>query len=173
MNKDWLQGFIEGTGCFSVIIRKSPNQVGVQTIADFTLKLPLSQKPLLEKVQKFLGVGRIYESGNEATLKSTKLDDAKKLVAFFNKPFSGPKRKEFNAWKSVVERMSKGLHLNKEGVLEIARLRDSIHKKKLWNKKDYCSLRVEIDPCEHYQKNHRLPKGCRACMEKAKEGKCT
>lgn len=165
MDKKWLLGFIEGSGCFSVIIRKSHNQVGYQTTADFTLKLPLPQKSLLEEIQSFLGAGKIYENKNEAILKATKLEDAKKLVQFFGKQrfMSEGKKKEFAVWEECVTMMEEGLHHTPEGILEIARQRDSIHTKKLWNKKDYCHLRLEIDPCHVYQKTHQLPEGCRIC----------
>ena len=167
MNKKWLLGFIEGSGCFSIIIRKSKNQVGYQTIADFTMKLPLEERPLLESIQSFLKVGRLYESKGKVILKATKLSDAKKLTAFFSREqfVSESKRKEVEVWKGVVDMMDKNLHLTETGVLDIAHLRDSIHLKKLWNKKNYCSIRVDIDPCGVHQKTNQLPEGCRLCWE--------
>lgn len=165
MDKSWLLGFMEASGCFSVVIRKSQNQVGYQTTADFTLKLPAHQRPLLEEIQGFLNVGKIYQNKSESLLKVTRLEDAKSLVKFFSSEHlvSEEKRKEFSVWSSCVDMMDKGLHLTAPGVLEIARLRDSIHMKHLWNKKNYCSLRVEIDPCHVYEKTRQLPEGCRIC----------
>jgi len=148
-----------------VIIRKSHNQVGYQTIADFTIKLPLQQKSLLEEIRKSLNVGRIYTGKGEAILKVTRLDDARKLVKFFGKKsfLSKVKRKEFRVWKKCVSIMDSGKHHTPVGILEMARLRDSVRQKNLWNKKNYCSLRVEIDPCHVYEKANQLPEGCRIC----------
>lgn len=165
MDKKWLLGFIEGSGCFSIVIRKSSTTVGYQTIADFTLKLPASQRDLLEKIQKTLKVGRLYENGDEVILKATKLSDARALATFFTPHsfVSEAKKKEFANWKKCVSLMNKGSHTTKNGLLEIARLRDALHTKNLWNKKNYCDLRVELDPCHVYQKTHSLPEGCRIC----------
>jgi len=164
MDQKWLSGFIEGTGCFSIIIRKSHNSVGYQTITDFTVKLPLEQKPLLEEIQSHLGLGKVYSNQKGALLKATKLEDAKKLIVLFDGKFISPaKAREFSVWKDCVSLMEKGLHHTHQGLLEIAHLRDSIHVKKLWNKKNFCSLRVELDPCHIYQKEKHLPQGCRIC----------
>lgn len=165
MDKKWLLGFIEGSGCFSVVIRKSKNHVGFQTIADFTLKLPKEQESLLREIRNFLGVGGLYKNKSTALLKVTKLEDSKKLVMFFSKqPFlSKSKRNEFRAWKRCVQLMSKGSHHTPEGILEIARLRDEVHHKRLWNKKNYCSLRLELDPCHLATGKAQLPVGCRVC----------
>jgi len=167
MDRKWLLGFIEGSGCFSIVIRKSNNHIGYQTIADFTIKLPLHQKPLLERIQKTLKVGKIYQDKKGAILKVTRLDDAKRLVRFFGKQrfMSESKRKEFSVWKECVSSLEKGRHHTPDGLLEIARMRDSIHTKNLWNKKNYCSLRMKIDPCHVYEKSHQLPEGCRVCWE--------
>jgi len=165
MDSKWLMGFIEASGCFSVVIRKSQNSVGYQTTADFTIKLPLSQKPFLEGIRDFFRAGKIYQNKNEAIFKVTRLDDVKALIGFFQKESftTEEKKREFSVWKKCVEMMNSGLHLTPEGVLEIARQRDSIHFRNLWNKKNYCSLRVEIDPCHIYEKTHQLPEGCRLC----------
>lgn len=165
MDTQWLLGFIEGSGCFSIIIRKSNNHVGYQTIADFTLKLPRSQKPLLENIKAVLGIGKIYENNDEAILKSTKQEDAQRLVEFFQKKqfVSEGKRREFGVWKQCVEKMNAGTHLTKEGVLQIAHLRDSVRLKNLWNKKNYCTIRRELDPCHVFEATNQLPEGCRIC----------
>lgn len=170
MDTKWLTGFIEGSGCFSVIIRKSGNQVGYQTIADFTLKLPLASKGLLDDIRAALGIGKVYQNKDEAILKATKIEDALTLVSFLEDGFvSAAKQREFLVWKACVSLMAQGRHHTREGVLEIARLRDSVHTKPLWNKKTYCTLRVELDPCHVFQQTHELPDGCRICWSRGHE----
>ena len=166
MNKKWILGFIEGSGCFSVVIRKSRNKVGYQTTADFTLKLPQNQEELLERIHTHLGIGRVYSSKKESVLKSTSLEDAKKLVRFLSKTrfLSHTKRREFNAWRNCIELIEKGVHLTPQGVLGIARLRDTVHVKNLWNKKNYCILRKELDPCQMHREG-KMPEGCRICLQ--------
>lgn len=165
MDRKWFQGFVEGSGCFSIIIRKSPNRVGWQTVADFTLKLPLGQKALLEEIRSFLGAGKVYQNKRQAILKVTSHEEAGKLASFFGQEefISPAKKNEFLIWSQCVSLMGKGAHHTPEGVLEIAHLRDSVHLKRLWNKKNFCSLRKELDPCHVYQETHSLPAGCRIC----------
>ena len=165
MDRKWLTGFIEGSGCFSIIIRKSQTKVGYQTIADFTLKRPLDQLPLLEEIKSFLKIGRVYENKKEAIFKINKIDDAKRLITFFknNALVSPMKQKEFTTWKDCVDIMDSGLQHTAQGILEIAHMRDGIHTRNLWNKKNYCNLRRELDPCQVYEEQHVLPEGCRIC----------
>jgi len=167
MDKKWLLGFIEAAGCFSVVIRKSKNKVGYQTTLDFTLKLPRSQEALLKKIHSSLGIGKLYSNKKEAILKATSIEDARKIAGFLKTQsfVSQPKKTEFKNWSKCLHHIEKGNHLSKEGILEIARLRDSVHARNLWNKKDYCALRTDIDPCS-LRKKGKTPKGCRICYER-------
>ncbi len=165
MDSNWLMGAIETAGCFSVVIRKSPNKIGYQTALDFTLRLPARRRDLLEKMHSTLGIGRVYSAGKSAVLKSTSMDDACRLADFIgSRCFASTSRKEeFMAWKECVSLVRKGEHLTLKGMLRIARIRDSVHEKNPWNKKGYCHLRIDTGTCPLH--SSKPAKGCSLCME--------
>jgi len=172
IDKKWLLGFIESAGIFSIIIKKSKNNLGHQIVADFTIKLPGSEVGLLEKIKDHLQAGNIYYRNkitkDEAILKATKLEEVKRIASLF-KPddfVSDTKRKKFETWKNCINLIEQKQHLTKEGILQIALLRDLLHyNKKLWNKKKYCHVRLELDPCHVYQEEKRLPDTCQFCFK--------
>lgn len=172
VSKQWLLGFIESAAVFSIIIKKSKNTLGQQIVADFTIKLPGSEVGILEKIKEVLQAGNIYyrnkETKDEAILKATKLEEVKNIVTLF-KPtdfLSETKRRKFETWSECIAIIEKKQHLTKEGFLKIALLRDVLnYKKKQWNKKKYCHVRLEIDPCHIYQKENRLPETCQLCFK--------
>jgi len=172
VSKQWLLGFIESAAVFSIIIKKSKNTLGQQVVADFTIKLPGSEVGILEKIQQVLQAGNIYyrnkETKDEAMLKATKLEEVKKIINLF-KPtdfLSETKRKKFELWSQCIYLIENKQHLTKEGILEIALLRDLLNRSKnQWNKKKYCHVRLEIDPCHVYQKEKKLPETCQLCFK--------
>ena len=116
--------------------------------------------------------GNIYyrnkETKDEAILKATKLEEVKNITSLFKATdFLSPiKQKKFKIWSECVDIIDKKQHLTKEGFLKIALLRDVLnHSKKQWNKKKYCHVRLEIDPCHVYQKEKRLPETCQLCFK--------
>ena len=172
VSKQWLLGFIESAAVFSIILKKSNNTLGQQVVADFTIKLPGSEVGILEKIQEVLQAGNIYyrnkETKDEAILKATKLEEVKNIVTLFRPTdfLSETKRKKFETWSECIAIIEKKQHLTKEGFLKIALLRDVLnYKKKQWNKKKYCHVRLEIDPCHIYQKENRLPETCQLCFK--------
>ena len=172
VSKQWLLGFIESAAVFSIVLKKSNNTLGQQVVADVTIKLPGSEVGILEKIQEMLQAGNIYyrnkETKDEAILKATKLEEVKNIVTLF-KPtdfLSETKRKKFETWLECIAIIEKKQHLTKEGFLKIALLRDVLnYKKKQWNKKKYCHVRLEIDPCHVYQKEKKLPETCQLCFK--------
>lgn len=172
LDKKWLLGFMESAGIFSIVIKKSKNILGQQVVADFTIKVPGSEIGLLEKIQQSLQAGNMYyrnkETKDEAILKATKLEDVKQIASLF-KPsdfVSETKRKKFELWRQCIQMIEQKQHLTKEGILQIALLRDLLrYTKKQHNKKKYCYVRLELDPCQVYQQEHRLPETCQLCFE--------
>ncbi len=182
LNKEWLLGFIEGEGCFSIIIKKSGiSKTAKQIVADFTIKLTESEKEVLEKVREFLGnIGNIYFQSSKSSrgkglanardcmaFKVTKLKEVRNIASLLeNMEFiSTSKRQEFKAWKECIELMEKKEHLTKEGLFKIALLREKLNKRKQWNRKSYCEFRNEIEKCPEYLKNNKIPEGCNICKE--------
>ncbi len=172
IDKKWLLGFIESAAVFSIILKKSNNNLGQQVVADFTIKVPGSEVGTLERIQQGLQAGNIYyrnkETKDEAILKATKLEEVKNIITMFKpEDFVSPtKQKKFKIWSECITIIDQKQHLTKEGFLQIALLRDVLnYSKKQWNKKRYCHVRLEIDPCHVYQKEKKLPDNCELCFK--------
>ena len=65
MNWDWLIGFIEGEGCFSIGLKKTnykkASSMPFRPIPIFVLPQSKSNGRVLYRVKKFLGYGEIYD----------------------------------------------------------------------------------------------------------------
>ena len=59
MNNDWLAGFVAGEGCF-VIYHKKRYKAGDSLDFSFQITVGVDDSLILEAVQSFLGMGRIY-----------------------------------------------------------------------------------------------------------------
>ncbi|MBU2560916.1 MAG: LAGLIDADG family homing endonuclease [Nanoarchaeota archaeon] len=182
MDIRWLLGFIEGEGCFCIVIKKSGKTGNSkQVVADFTIKLTESEREVLEKIREYLGgIGHIYFQSSKSSRKKgltnardcvafkvTKLQEAKKIVDLLNDMdfVSNSKKAEFLAWKKCINLMERKEHLTKEGLFKIALLRETIDKRKQWNKKSYCEFRNEIEECSEYRKHKIIPENCNICKE--------
>jgi len=158
MNLDWLLGYLEGQGSFSIVLKKSGDRM--QVVADFSVK---GDKDLLERVAEYIG-GKVYRKGGSYVLKVTKLNEAAMLVRMLEHKIKSEVNKDtFGVWKECVCLMENGEHLTKEGMLKIATLRNSLHGKDKWNKKSFCEIRTKVDPCEIYKKLGKIPEGCKIC----------
>ena len=168
MNLDWVGGFIEGNGSFSIgFIKSSSTKLKYQIKPVFVLKIPKSEMAVLEKVRGFFGgIGNIYyDMGENVSFRVTKLDEVKNIVNLLkNARFvSENKKRDFENWVRCIRLIEKKEHLTKDGFLKIALIRDAIHKKQLWNKKNYCVIKNNVDPCEIYLKEKKIPDNCGIC----------
>jgi hypothetical protein len=162
MNPDWLFGYLEGQGRFSIVLKKSGISRGLQVVADFSVKSDDSE--LLESISGRLG-GKVYPKNDSYVLKITKLEEVLEVVDFFKHGEFKSKTQEerFKRWKVCVKLIESGQHLTKDGMLAIATLRNKLHSKDKWNKKSFCDIRTEVDPCEVYKRFGKIPAGCDKC----------
>jgi len=84
---DYINGLTEGEGCFLVCLRKD-NRIELR----FFIAQAIGNKPLLEEVRKFFGVGSVYQKSNVKgklpayVFEVSKRDDIYKVVIpFFRK----------------------------------------------------------------------------------------
>lgn len=62
----FISGFIDGEGCFTVSIIKRPERkLGWQVIITFQIGLSPKDKDLLNQIQGYFGVGKIYKEGEK------------------------------------------------------------------------------------------------------------
>ena len=89
INPYWLLGFIEGEGCFFVVLDDNQSSI-TNFITNLLFKLTQHSRDieLLKNISKFLGCGTIYEESKNqiANLICKNLSDIeKKIIPFFEK----------------------------------------------------------------------------------------
>ena len=177
MNINWIIGFIEGEGNFSILFSKSKtSNMGYQISPSFAIKLVESEREILEKIRDFFdGIGNIYNESNRGSrekgmknakdsvsFRVTKLDEIKKIIEKLKEGnFVSPaKYSDFENWCKCVEIIERKEHLTREGFLKIAMIRDKIHKRTQWNKQNFCSFRNGFGICKVHKKENKIPESC-------------
>ena len=180
MDTQWFLGFVEGEGCFNIsFMRHKSNKFGYQPRAMFIIKLTQSEKEVIEKIRDFLGgIGNIYLESSESTrriglknaldcvsIRVTKLEELERIIKLLKDEtfVSKQKRRDFENWARCIQLLKDKKHLEKEGFIEIARMRENMHTRKQVNKKGFCEIRNHIDRCEVYIKEQIIPKSCNIC----------
>jgi hypothetical protein len=158
LSKDYILGFVEGEGCFSITIQKNidrkprlgkwvvkkKNPFLLRVSPTFRITNVEANLPLLEEIKSILGVGSIYlqKRGNEnsrisnvAYYYTKSLAEALKIKEFFGTlTFNTTKGKDFVLWSKCLEIIAQKRHLTKEGLLEICQLRDQMNFRPTKNK---------------------------------------
>ena len=168
LSTDRLRGFLEAAGSFSIVLKRSAGSLGYQVVADFSVKLPAHEAETLAAIQQQLGAGRVYTRQREAVLKVTKLEDVQRIASLLDRPFlSQTKQKEFSDWRACIALMGTGAHRTKDGLLRIAMLRDQMHARRQWNKRNFCFVRKAVDPCQVVKEEGDIRPGCHICHDAA------
>ena len=97
--------------------------------------------------------------------KQLKLEELETIVELFKDEtfISKQKRHDFEKWAECIQLLQNKKHLENEGFIEIARLREQMHTRKQSNKRGFCEIRNYIGPCEEFIKKKRIPKSCNIC----------
>ena len=127
----WLTGFVDAEGCFRISVTKNEKYVsGWRVQLFFTILLHNKDKPLLEMVQKFFGVGSIiaYEDNSVEYVVSS-FEDLKVIIGHFMKyPLITKKKADFDLFYKAFCLVLNKKHLQKEGLLLIVALKATINR---------------------------------------------
>ena len=124
----YVTGFVDGEGCFSITIQKSRNvRLGIQVIPEFHVSQHQSRVEVLEAIKEKFGCGYIKpnDSNNPRDLTSVYVvrdlnNLHNKIVPFFKKyPLISSKRKDFDKFVEIVNRMKNREHLKKNELIAI------------------------------------------------------
>lgn len=129
LNPNYVSGFTEGDGCFTVNISSKTNQV----IALYIIELHKREVPLLSSIQKFFGgAGSINTalSRNSARFSiSSKSDLINKVLPHFNAyKLQGNKLKNYLIFREIVLLINSKAHLTPEGFNKIKLLKEGLNK---------------------------------------------
>lgn len=124
-NPAFVSGFVDGEGCFTFYLTKRGN-IGLQITPSFSVSQSTRSKEIILGLQKFFKCGGIRKSTRDGTFKfeSRAIKDIhQKIIPFFKRyPLYTTKWHDFEIFCYVCSMIQRGLHLNKDGMLEIVEL---------------------------------------------------
>ena len=148
ISDDYIMGFVEGEGCFSITIfvAKRPRKGNTKrtkklkktpfyVVPCFRIHLAIKDEKVLRLIKDRIGLGEIFLTkkarknwslGAHYYVQGHK--EVNKVVAYFkDKTFHSTKGDDFKKWVKCIELINDGKHQSKEGMLEIFKIRDTMN----------------------------------------------
>ena len=128
--EEWIVGFTDGEGCFSVsIFRNSTTKSGWQIFPEFVITQGMKSLPALRLFESFFGCGKVfvnkrYDNHHEHLYRycvRSVSDLQSKIVPFFRShSLRTAKQKDFEIFAEIVEMLVRKEHLKLSGMKKIA-----------------------------------------------------
>jgi hypothetical protein len=136
----WVVGFVDGEGCFSVpIFRNRTCRLGWQVQPSFTVVQGEKSKEVLYLLKRFFRCGQVgrndrHDNHREPMYRFTvrALDDLEsRIIPFFDEhPLLTAKSADFDKFATVVSMIRRGVHLTVEGLGEVADIAQTMNRQK-------------------------------------------
>ena len=135
----WIVGFVDGEGCFSVTIQKATTATGWQVFPEFVVTQGEKSLRALRDLKEFFECGKIFVNRRNDNHKEhlyrfcvRSITDLKnKIIPFFQEnQLRTAKRSDFEKFARVLELIGERKHLNSEGIGEIAKIAQTMNRKK-------------------------------------------
>ena len=143
LNPNWLVGFTDGEGCFSIsIFRNKTLKSGFQIFPEFVLTQGAKSLETLERIKDFFGCGRIYENKRYDNHRESlyrycvrnKTDLNERICPFFNEyTLQTAKRNDFELFKQGLELVKNGEHLTEQGFIKMQEIASKMNRQKSRN----------------------------------------
>jgi LAGLIDADG endonuclease len=133
LDPNWVTGFTDGEGCFLInIYKNNVYKTGWRIYACFQIKLHVRDKDLLLDIKSFfseVGTVKTDYKYNFVVYKVYALHEIiSTIIPHFKKyPLITKKQSDFIIFKNIVELMSKGQHLTKDGLIKIINFKASLN----------------------------------------------
>jgi LAGLIDADG endonuclease len=131
LEAQWVVGFVDGEGCFFVGINRHPEMAsGFQVLPEFTVVQHQRDIQLLHALKEFFGCGVVRTNHAERMAYRVRSLDhlSQKIIPFFEQhPLKSKKRVDFLKFRTVLQLMTMGQHLTKDGVERIRELASSMN----------------------------------------------
>ena len=137
--EQWVVGFVDGEGCFSVPIFRNPTcRLGWQVQPEFTVVQGARSMHVLHELKRFFGCGQVGRNGRHDNHREDLFhfrvrslgDHVGRVIPFFvANPLKTAKRGDFGVFADVVSLMAQRLHLTPEGLRRIAEMTQSANRK--------------------------------------------
>jgi len=127
----WIVGFVDGEGCFTVSFFKHPKsrlRLKWQVFPEFVVVQSTKSKGALEKIKMFFRCGscylnKRYDNHHEHQMKyvvRNRQDLLEKIIPFFeDNPLQTEKKKDFEIFAKIIRKMDQGEHLTEKGLKQI------------------------------------------------------
>jgi len=146
---NYVSGFIDGEGCFTICIAKhSSKRLGLDARLHFQIEVRSDDLDIIQDIQETIGCGRIYHLNYEkygwyphVELKVSSFQEiTSKLIPFLNRyPLRAKKKYSYRFFLEAVEVFQHKKHLTLEGIEELRKIRRKMNQ---FNKKYQASARV-------------------------------
>lgn len=141
IDPNWLVGFVDAEGCFSVsIVGSKTYKNGYQTRAWFILTQHSRDFELMSSLVSYLGCGNLEGFGSDVIrLKVTKFSEIKdKIVPFFDKyKLESKKKLDYLDFCKVVELIDQKAHLTELGLEQCLKIRERMNSKREYDSSDF------------------------------------
>jgi hypothetical protein len=138
--EQWVVGFVDGEGCFSVPIFRQPSaRLGWQVQPEFAVVQAAPSAHVLEELQQYFGCGRVGVNRRHDNHRHdmyrwsvrSLADLTGCILPFFERnPLRTAKAGEFEKFSCVVRMMTARRHLSVEGLSYIAGLAETMNQRK-------------------------------------------
>ena len=132
---DYIAGFVDADGSFTVSIKKAPTRWGYAVDPEFKISIHRDDAEVLYLIKEALGCGRILRkpgSNQVMLVVKDKRTLHEKILKFFRKHPLIVKKREFELFSEIVQRLVEKQHLTREGfieILELAKKLRELHRK--------------------------------------------
>ena len=149
ISDDYIMGFVEGEGCFSITIQKEIDRkprkgnrrakwkkpaLGIRVKPTFRITAVEDEKGILYEIKEKFGFGEVYTQKRTGNSKNAShyyvqsMKDLEEAVKFFKgREFHTSKGHSFRLWLECLEIIKSKGHLTREGLLRICELRDQMN----------------------------------------------
>ena len=123
----YISGYVDGEGCFTVSISPRPTiLVGWEVRPSLSVSQNGDRSEVLLAIQRYFDCGTLRPDRSDRTLKwevrSLPLLVARVIPHFMHYPILSGKRKDFELFADICQRMVRGDHRSVTGLCEIVRL---------------------------------------------------
>ena len=147
LDAQWIVGFVDGEGCFHVGINSHPEMTaGFQVLPEFTVVQHERDVQVLQALKAYFGCGVVRRNNGDRMAYRVRGHEhlLKNIVPFFEKHLlKSRKRVDFIKFREIVNLMSRGDHLTREGVEKIRAIAEEMNRKGLKIKSDCSGNGVE------------------------------
>jgi NADH-ubiquinone oxidoreductase chain 5 len=130
LDPNFITGFTDAEGCFSILLKKAKTTIGWQVQASFQIGLHSKDLPLLKKIQKFFGGVGIISSHKDTV--RYRVRDIKSITSviithFDNYPLVSAKSIDYLLWKQCISLIAIKEHLTQSGLEKIIVIKGALN----------------------------------------------